>query len=277
MTNKRLLTVGVLTCLLVCGCAEKASPPPKPVVQPADPPKAVPPKAEPTAPPTSSPVAPTATPVDAVALLREFTANEDAALPKYADKTIVVRGEVRDAEKLVGDAGRMVRLYGPDRAIRGESVRATFAPGSPSFDQTVGITIGRTAVIEGKFSRRSQYGVDLVDCVIKELGPDPAVTVNAGALSEAYKKDVAAAEKEYARKQVLLEGTIESVEGDAIPRAVVLKGTPGGWPVRVQAHADSYKIFPTLTAGSTIRVKGECRGKDGKTVAVWNAVLLDKR
>jgi hypothetical protein len=54
---------------------------------------------------------------------------------------------------------------------------------------------------------------------------------------------------------------IEAVEADAIPRAVLLKGADGGPPIRVEAHADAYKSFPTLTAGSMIRVKGECRGK----------------
>lgn len=269
MTDKLLPTIGVLTCLLGCGCGEKASPPPEPAGQ-----RAEPPRAEPAAPSAPSQQTPAAATLEAVALLKEFTANEDAALQKYAGKMIVVRGEVKDAEKLVGDAGRMVHLYGPDREIRGESVRATFAPGGPSFDQTVGITKGRTAVIQGKFSRRSNYGVDLVDCEIKQLGPDPAVTVTAEALSAAYQKDQDVAEKEYARKQVLLEGTIESVDAEAIPRAVVLKGAQGGPAVRVQPHADAHQIFPKLTAGSMIRVKGECRGKDGKTIAVWHAVLL---
>lgn len=269
MTAKLLPTIGVLAGLLACGCAEKASPPPGRDVQPAESPKA-----KPAAPPASSRETPAPTTLEAVALLREFAAGEDAALEKVAGKTLVVRGEVKDAENLVGDAGRMVHLYGPDREIRGETVRATFAPGSPSFDQTVGITKGRTAVIQGKFSRRSNYGIDLIDCTIKELGPDPAVTVTARGLSAAYRKDVDAAEKEYARKQVLLEGTVESVDAEAIPRAVVLKGAEGGPPVRVEAHADSYKTFPKLTPGSTIRVKAECRGKDGKTIAVWHAVLL---
>lgn len=242
MTNNLLSTI-VLMSLLVCGCVEKSGPapaPPKPVKQ------AAPTKADTDDSAVSPAQAPAMKTLEAVSLLQEFTVSEDTALQKYGDKTIVVRGEVKDAENLVGDAGRMVKLYGPDREIRGESVQAIFAPGNPSFDQTIGITKGRTVVIQGKFSRYSQYGIDLVDCEIKELGRDSTVTITAEALSAAYQKDTDAAEKEYAGKQVLLEGTIETVEADAIPRAVVLKGTEGGPPVRVQAHADAHKSFRRL-------------------------------
>ncbi|MBL7718029.1 MAG: hypothetical protein JNL72_04275 [Flavipsychrobacter sp.] len=96
-------------------------------------------------------------PVTAVALVKEFAADEAKANTRYAGKALSVSGMVSGTER-DQDGGTMLLLQSEDPTM---TVQCAMQPGSPAVEN------GRQVTVKGFYSASSMFGVSLTGCIVQ--------------------------------------------------------------------------------------------------------------
>jgi hypothetical protein len=122
--------------------------------------------------------------------------------------------------------------------------------------------------------------IDLADGEVEWVGPDPAIPVTAMELTRSYAEDRPEAERKYNGRQLVIEGVFQELRDDLHRPVVVIAGynEQTQHPVRILAafRPDQRAAFDKVTKGQTIRIKGECNGKDDDEISVSFATLLSQ-
>ena len=137
--------------------------------------------------------------------------------------------------------------------------------------------IGQRVKIIGKFETETfNTFVDLTECRLDEVGPDPAIEVTAVDLARTYAAGEKAADAKYKAKWLRVEGKVAEVnQNDFV--TVLLEGVDDNDKrVRVKvSFSPEYKEVG-LKRGDIVKMKGECVGLsiDGETVGMNNGRLV---
>jgi hypothetical protein len=193
-------------------------------------------------------------------LAREYEADRASADDRYKGRWLAVEGPVDDVD-LFASGRTVVCVREPAGAGKkpGRGLRCAFVPAAAvRLDD-----VSRGQVIKFKGRCEGEAGgtfVDLADCELLEVGPDPALPVSAARLTRDYASDPRAADVKYAGHPLLVEGTVLEVRPTGEGPRLVLEGfdEKALYPVRVVAGcpADRKEEFAGLKKGDKVLVKG---------------------
>jgi hypothetical protein len=202
-------------------------------------------------------------------LAREYETDRAAADGKYKDRCLVLEGPVEDFDLF--PSGRVLaRVAGRDSSIRCEFVPQATA-------RLIDLTRGQSLKFQGRCAGAAGNLVDLTECQLLEVGPDPAVAVSAVRLTRDYAGDEKAADAKYREKCLVVEGTVRERRECDKAALVVLEGfdEKALFPLRVVAKAAERKEeFAGLKKGDRVKVRGECGGNFLGEVRVAGARLV---
>ncbi len=174
----------------------------------------------------------------------------------WRGKTIEVKGQI-----LHNIAEVHIAAEGNVADDTTEYVVCSFA--DPDDTQIDVLAPGQTVTIQGERSFHP-FAFSLSKCKLIEAGPSPLIHVGALELAQEYATDQTAADKKYANKQLLVEGTVQAIVN--VPREkefrITLDGvkTEKALPVQVSAwcvyNSDRHNKLGTITPGQKIRIRG---------------------
>jgi hypothetical protein len=211
-------------------------------------------------------------------LARDYEVDRAAADGKYKGRWLVVEGSLEDFD-LFSSGRVLARLTGSGgdaRKLSAPGIRCEFVPKATA--RLTDLTKGQKLMCKGKCAGAAGGNfVDLAECELLEIGPDPAIAVSAVRLTRDYAGDEKAADGRYREKVLVVEGTVyERKEGDKTVE-VVLEGfdEKALFPVRVVADAAGRREeFAGLSKGDRVKIKGECGGNFLGEVRVRGARLV---
>jgi hypothetical protein len=213
-------------------------------------------------------------------LARDYETDRAAADGKYKDRWLVVEGPLEDATLF--PAGRVLAHVAglaadPKTKAPGLGVRCEFVPAAGA--RVADLTKGQTLKCKGRCAGARHVGfVDLTECELLEVGPDPTLAVSAVRLTEEYARDEKAADARYRGKYLLVEGAVRELREMDDVFAVLLEGfdEKGAFPLRVAVvcPAERQEEFAHLKKGTEVKIKGECRGNFLGEVIVGSARLV---
>ncbi|HXG09299.1 MAG TPA: hypothetical protein VNK04_05875 [Gemmataceae bacterium] len=221
--------------------------------------------------------------VTAEQMARDYAASRQAADVKYRGKYLQVAGVV-DRVRTNSLGERSVALVGftenrsDDPVVK--EIRCIFLPTHD--DRTLDLTRGQEVKIVGRCEGEgTSIDIEIVDCELEEVGPDPSITVTAEQLTRAYAQSKEQADQKYSGRQLVIEGVLVELRGEGEGRPeVVLAGhdEQSARPLRVVAAypSDQRGAFARLSKGQKIKIKGECSGRHDDEVSVSFAVLVRK-
>lgn len=207
--------------------------------------------------------------------VKESVANPEATLAKYKGKRIALTGQVSTANPTYSSFGISLaagRLK-PDEPSSG--VFATCAIPDSRLDASWLLASGQKVKVVGILKAVAKSDIELIQCQITELEPNPLRTVTPAELAKAFAGNEADAVKKYGsgmdRKEFLMEVVVPAAKDASNPKAIIFNDA-GGTPVKIQFEQRDVK---RLKAGDKIFVKAECYGLQtgDKTVLLFAWVL----
>ncbi len=204
-------------------------------------------------------------------LAREYHTDRAAAEGKYKDRWLIVEGTLEDFD-LFSSGGVLARV---GKSAGGPGIRCEFVPKATA--RLTDLTKGQKLKCKGRCVGGGGDFVDLVECELLEVGPDPAIAVSAVRLTRDYAGDDKAADGRYREKVLVVEGTVFGRKDAEQSVEVVLEGfdEKALFPVRVVANAAGRKEeFAGLKKGDKVKIKGECGGSFLGEVRVRGARLV---
>jgi hypothetical protein len=213
-------------------------------------------------------------------LAREYKTDRAAADGKYKDRWLVVEGPLEDATLF--PAGRVLAHVAglaadPKTKTTGLGVRCEFVPAAAA--RVTDLTRGQRLKCKGRCAGAAHRGfVELTECELLEVGPDPTLAVSAVQLTREYARDEKAADARYRGKFLLVEGIVRELREKADAFSIVLEGfdETALSPVRVAVAcpAERKEEFAHLKRGNKVKIKGECGGNFLGEVLVGSARLV---
>jgi hypothetical protein len=223
----------------------------KPPSQPANLPSASGPTPDspkqPVASPSKSP--PAVFKLSALDYLKEWEQDRPAAKKKYDDKTLELIGVVARVNEDRNRRGTVelnadIRLTPVSCSMVEEQPWATMSP-------------GQSVTIRGKatFTFATPH---LLDCVVVQAGPNPAIMVHPQDLAKEYANDPDATKKKYGGKYLIIEGEIvdKKHNSDLGELHAFLKGYD---KVRVDCRMNGFdqKLVDSIKVGHKVKVVGQ--------------------
>jgi hypothetical protein len=218
--------------------------------------------------------------VTADQLADAFLTDENAAKAKYKDKWLIVDGLYEKAyERNVGGRSIGRKLWFmeyKDPKKRGICTVGCDVDAGP-WPKVEGLTKGQKVKIKAHFKTGDKQTVDLAQCELLEVGPDPTIVVTAAQLTKDYAAGKEAARGKYSdEKPVLVEGVVFETSAKDEP-TIILEGfdEKAPKPVRVEAHFDKIDragLPPEkVKKGDKVKIKGLAELYRGE-----GSVYLDK-
>lgn len=200
----------------------------------------------------------------AVDLAKEFETDKKAAEAKYKGKNLELEAEADSPTDRVTDVTMAIGIYKADpKKALGRLVVISFNASDTGkvFQLTPGQKIKVRATCFGEFGG----SVSLINGVLLEAGPDPALSVKAPELTKAFTDNQEMAQKTYDNKWVLIEGVLLETRKSQFGNDVVIfegHDEKAEQPVRVKATIvpDLNKTVKDLKKGAVIKVKGQLSG-----------------
>ena len=199
----------------------------------------------------------------AEALMKEFFADEKAALAKYKNKVVEFDGTVLFATKMLGED--RITITGAKKKPGDYVTVNLYCILSSQESMEKAWWFGKhqkVKVVELGLRGQRAWGLPERCCVVTETGPNPTPKVTAEALVEEFIKDPEGAkmkykEGEYGMKEVIVDGTVEGTETtkDGLNR-VILAGKDGG----TITFAVDKKVKEGLKKGDKVTMKGTLSG-----------------
>jgi len=214
--------------------------------------------------------------VTAEELCKEYQRDAKVAAAKYGLKWLEIEGKVGsvvtpEALLLAGinpeegkntDAYRLVTcfFFGRERELTNLSI-----------SQTIKVRCQCSPVVD-------KHAIQVYECTLSEVGPDPAINVSAVQLTREYAEDEKAADAKYKGKQLNVEGVV-AVESEAAGlKPLLVAGFDEGAnkPFRVLASYTPQfaERFAAYRKGDKIILKGECTGSS--SIIYANSIFISE-
>ena len=187
-------------------------------------------------------------------------------------RTLVLKGTF---ETSVGELGQRVK-----------GTQIVCRVGWASRGKVMSLSETQKVKVRVRFLHADEYAIHCGDSEVTEAGPDPSIAVKAVDLSKAYATNVAAADKKYKDKPLVVEGMVVDVQlRDGNP-ADILNGKrqpivflegfdeKAESPLRVEVHFPAARGKIGLAKRDKIKVKGQCAGMQDGAVTIWRARLV---
>jgi hypothetical protein len=214
--------------------------------------------------------------VTSEALCKEYELDRKAAEAKYKDKWIEVEGPLATPPGFIFLSLKGFEPENDNKAL-GYGVLCDFSRYEPKL---VDLTMGQTVKVRGNCfgdGGGARKLVTLKNCVLSEVGADPAIAVTSTELSRGYAADRKAADAKYRRKWLKVEGVVIETRPD--DKAVVLRGsdekTREPVPVVASCKGMDEDAVGRVKVGDSITIKGECYGQFGQEVRIYSARLME--
>jgi hypothetical protein len=217
--------------------------------------------------------------VSDVQFAREFEDDEKAAIRKYRNQILEVDGVV------LSTAPTELLLKGSFDSAAGKGKRIFCRMAGASQAKASKLSVGQSVKVKGRCEQSAGNGpVPLSWCEVVDAGHDPALTVSAAALTQAYAKDADAADAQYKNKELFVEGDFVAVHEDKSGFAphplIVLAGADerGAMTLHVEGSFPNsdHQALAGLKVGQKVTLKGECRGRVGNAVVLAYVRVIRK-
>jgi hypothetical protein len=202
--------------------------------------------------------------ITAEALAKEHQADPKTADALYRGKRLLISGQLEDVEPF--PTGLVVHIAGlpsdPAKMFPGRSLRCDFVAAASS--KIAGLAKGQRLTFTGKCDGDHGGFVDLLECELLEVGPDPTVRVTAAQLTRDFLTDENTADGRYKDRAVLVEGTVVGLKEDGGGQRLLLEGhnepSPVAVRVLVACAAQDREQLASLKKGDKVRIRGQCAG-----------------
>jgi hypothetical protein len=187
--------------------------------------------------------------VEPEAYAAEVKKDEKAAAGKYKGKTIEMTGVVQGVHR---NFGGDVFLSLPSKTAGALGV-SCFLKDKDVFGKVVK---GQRVTVRGRYPDLA-IGFQILDCVVTEKGPSPALTYTAADMVAEWAKDRAAAAKKWDGKTVIVSGEVTGTKANDVGAISVYLKAPGGQRVDCGFSAFEKDLAGKIKAGDKVTVVGE--------------------
>lgn len=217
-------------------------------------------------------------------LASDYVNGRRSADARYLGRYVEVRGVVdRVTMSTVGHP--RVTLVGcedaelDDRVVK--EVRCLFAPDQR--ERAAELLPRQRVMLRGRCEgETTSFAVELADCDVVEVGPDPALAVTVAQLARDYLANRAEADQKYKGQPLVVDGTFLELQADDLSAtAAVLQAVDDNMEISLRVVGffgpDQKAVFEKVVRGQRIWIRGEGRGLVDGVVFISHASLVVKK
>jgi hypothetical protein len=188
---------------------------------------------------------------------KQFADDAEAATAKFEEKWVQLTGSLTTQPGQGGITDSLsIAGYKKEGGIIPTGVVCRLAPGE--YEKVKDLSVSQEITFKGQVLGASGGSVYVENSEVTEIGPDPAIEIDAVELSQAFAADEAAAKEKFTNKPVKVTGEVAALNEDDF--TIDLKGaqTEDGAPILVKVAVGTgfNDLKDKVAVGETISAKG---------------------